>query len=193
MNTKAIPFRPDGDENPAQLVAAEVWTPSALSVPLLRVLADFLLLLIGTMLGGTVGHLLQRSQAFKLSPSELLVGALLYSGIVLCFLQTDNAYPARLQSSARQGDGNGPQSFHQSASGQSCLMHRRQVSSASNGHAGSLALCHHDPRDRPCVGSGECKETSRSHHPPQALTYIRDQTYRSPVFHERPSFAYAGH
>lgn len=93
MNTKAIPFRPDGDENPAQLVAAEVWTPSALSVPLLRVLADFLLLLIGTMLGGTVGHLLQRSQAFKLSPSELLVGALLYSGIVLCFLQTDNAYP----------------------------------------------------------------------------------------------------
>lgn len=93
MNTKAIPFRPDGDENPAQLVAAEVWTPSAVSVPFLRVLADFLLLLTGTVLGGTLGHLLQRSQAFKLSPSELLVGALLYSAIVLCFLQTDNAYP----------------------------------------------------------------------------------------------------
>jgi exopolysaccharide biosynthesis polyprenyl glycosylphosphotransferase len=93
VNTKAIPFRPEEDNAPARSAAVEAWSPSSLSVPFLRVTADFLLVLFGTMMGGAVGHLLQRSQAFMLSPQQLFLGALIYSGIVLCFLQTDNAYP----------------------------------------------------------------------------------------------------
>ena len=93
MITNAIPFRPDRDDRSAQSPAVEEWNPSALSLPVLRVAADFLFVFGGAVLGGVVGHLLQRSQAFRLSPQQLILGTLIYSGIVLCFLQSDNAYP----------------------------------------------------------------------------------------------------
>jgi exopolysaccharide biosynthesis polyprenyl glycosylphosphotransferase len=101
MNTNAIPFPPDGSEEqiaapapiPVQAARAKVWSPSLLSVPLLRVTTDALLLIFGTTVGGSLGHLLQISHTFELSTERLLIGSLIYTGIVLCFLQSDNAYP----------------------------------------------------------------------------------------------------
>jgi len=103
MNTNAIPFPPDGNEQavsaqttivlPVQTAPAKAWSPSLLSVPLLRVVTDSLLLIFGTMVGGSLGHLLQISHTFALSTRHLFIGSLIYTGIVLCFLQSDNAYP----------------------------------------------------------------------------------------------------
>lgn len=103
MNMNAIPFPPDGNEEaisaqtpiviPVQTAPAKGWSPSLLSVPLLRVSTDALLLISGTTLGGTLGHLFQRTHTFELSTHELLIGSLIYTGIVLCFLRSDNAYP----------------------------------------------------------------------------------------------------
>ena len=45
------------------------------------------------MAGGSLGHILQRTHTFELSTQQLLVGSLIYTAIVLCFLQSDNAYP----------------------------------------------------------------------------------------------------
>src|SRR6266568_4654832 len=100
MNTNAIPFPPDGNEGAsaasainAQPVSSKAWSASQLSVPLLRIAADSLLLITGTMAGGSLGHILQRTHTFELSTQQLLIGSLIYSAIVLCFLQSDNAYP----------------------------------------------------------------------------------------------------
>lgn len=101
MNTNAIPYRPEGERAdatpitvvlPPQAVAAE-WSPSAFSLPLLRISADFFLLLFGTVVGGMIGHVFQRTQSFELSPQQLVIGSLIYTGIVLLLLQSDNAYP----------------------------------------------------------------------------------------------------
>jgi exopolysaccharide biosynthesis polyprenyl glycosylphosphotransferase len=101
MNTNAIPYRADGTERveptpisiAVQPTAAVEWSPSHLSVPLVRIASDALLLLAGTVLGGTLGHLLQRTQSFELGSRQLFVGSCIYTGIVLFLLQTDNAYP----------------------------------------------------------------------------------------------------
>lgn len=107
MNTNAIPYRSDSSERveaiPINIAshantattprAVATWSPSHLSVPLVRVFADLVLLLTGTMIGGTLGHLLQRTQSFELGPQQLLIGSLIYTGLVLCLLQSDNAYP----------------------------------------------------------------------------------------------------
>jgi exopolysaccharide biosynthesis polyprenyl glycosylphosphotransferase len=100
MNTNAIPFPPDGNEGasvsralPSQSASTKAWSASKLSVPLLRVAADSLLLIFGTMAGGSLGHILQRTHSFELSTQQLLVGSLIYTCIALCFLQSDNAYP----------------------------------------------------------------------------------------------------
>jgi exopolysaccharide biosynthesis polyprenyl glycosylphosphotransferase len=101
MNTNAIPYQPKGSETadptPIRIATQPVvradWSPSRLSVPLLRVSADLVFLLAGTMIGGMLGHLFQRVQSFELSPQQLVLGSLIYTGIVLAFLQTDKAYP----------------------------------------------------------------------------------------------------
>ena len=101
MNTNAIPYQPEGSERvePTPITfaihsrARSDWSPSSLSVPLVRVAADILLLVVGTMVGGTIGHLFQRTHTFELSTQSLLIGSLMYTGLVLCLLQTDNAYP----------------------------------------------------------------------------------------------------
>ena len=101
MNTNAIPYQPEGRDRveptpisiAVQTGTRREWSPSQLSVPLLRVAADFLLLLSGTMVGGTLGHLFQRTHTFELSQQTLFIGSLIYTALVLCLLQSDNAYP----------------------------------------------------------------------------------------------------
>jgi exopolysaccharide biosynthesis polyprenyl glycosylphosphotransferase len=100
MNSNAISARTDASVFGAQSPAAAVqpggvqdWKASPLSMPLLRISADFLLLLIGTMMGGAVGHVLQRSQTFELTLQQLFIGSLIYSGLTIGLLIGDNAYP----------------------------------------------------------------------------------------------------
>lgn len=101
MNTNAIPYRPEGTERvePTPITIAVPqkpiarWSPSVLSVPILRITSDIVLILTGTMIGGMLGHLLQRTHSFELSRQHLLIGSLIYTGIVLLLLQSDNAYP----------------------------------------------------------------------------------------------------
>ncbi len=102
MNTNAIPFRHDGTKDApsdsvisavASTPATKVWWPSLVSVPLLRVTADFLLVIVGTIVGGWIGHSFQLSHSFALSTQQLLFGSFIYTILVLCFLQSDNAYP----------------------------------------------------------------------------------------------------
>lgn len=101
MNTNAIPYRPEGTEQaeptPINIAVPQKtvskWSPSVLSVPLVRVTSDIVLILTGTMIGGMLGHVLQRTHSFELSRQHLLIGSLIYTGIVLVLLQSDNAYP----------------------------------------------------------------------------------------------------
>jgi len=101
MNTKAIPYQPEEHErvDPTPITIAirpgarNDWSPSLLSVPLVRVVADLVLLLSGTLIGGMIGHLFQRTHSFELSTETLVLGSFMYTGLVLCLLQSDNAYP----------------------------------------------------------------------------------------------------
>ncbi|MGA3131258.1 MAG: exopolysaccharide biosynthesis polyprenyl glycosylphosphotransferase [Terracidiphilus sp.] len=100
MNSNAFSARVDATAYAAQSPAAaaqsgvfEDWKAPPLSMPLLRISADFLLLLIGTMVGGAVGHLLQRSHTFELTLQQLFIGSLVYSGLTIGVLIGDNAYP----------------------------------------------------------------------------------------------------
>lgn len=65
----------------------------SLPMPLLEVSFDIVLLLVGCMAGGILGHLLQRSHAFSISTHRLFVGSLIYSSLFICLLQGEHSYP----------------------------------------------------------------------------------------------------
>jgi exopolysaccharide biosynthesis polyprenyl glycosylphosphotransferase len=77
--------------------AERIGTQKAASYPislmLSRVGIDFLLLLGGTMAGGALGHVLQRTASFVLTPQQLLTGSLVYAALVLSLLVGENGYP----------------------------------------------------------------------------------------------------
>lgn len=101
MSLNAIPYRPRETEqvepNPISIAeqpeVRSKWSASQLSVPLVRITTDFFLLFAGTVIGGALGHLFQLTQSFQLSPQQLIVGSLIYTGIVLALLQSEKAYP----------------------------------------------------------------------------------------------------
>lgn len=90
MNTNAIPRQAGESVYAGSRQGFEEWR---MSMPLLRIAADFLLLVFGAVAGAWIGHLLQRSSSFGLSAQQLLTGSAIYSILVLCLLQGDNAYP----------------------------------------------------------------------------------------------------
>jgi exopolysaccharide biosynthesis polyprenyl glycosylphosphotransferase len=93
MNPNAVSIRTQVAECPARTWSPEESGSYPVSLSAARMSADFILLLIGTMLGGAIGHLLQITTAFSLTPQQLLTGSLLYSALVLSLLVGDNAYP----------------------------------------------------------------------------------------------------
>ena len=93
MNNNAVPLRTQGAEYASQFQAHESASSSPFSLTLSRVGADFLLLLCATMAGGAVGHVLQRTTSFSLTPEQLLLGSLVYSALVLSLLAGENGYP----------------------------------------------------------------------------------------------------
>lgn len=98
--SNAIYARPGATAYGAQSLVAvaqpkvfQDWKASPLSMPLFRISADFLLLLIGTTVGGAIGHLLQRTHTFELTLQQLFIGSLIYSALTIGLLIGDNAYP----------------------------------------------------------------------------------------------------
>jgi exopolysaccharide biosynthesis polyprenyl glycosylphosphotransferase len=92
MTTNAIPLRCNASQSAEQSPALEAGKVYLQSMPFLRTTADFLLMLLGTMSGGLMGHLLQRSQVFALSTQQLFFGSVAYSAIVICLLSAGSGY-----------------------------------------------------------------------------------------------------
>jgi len=90
MNNNAVSLRTQGAEYASQFQAHESASSFPFSLTLSRVGADFLLLLCATMTGGAVGHVLQRTASFSLTPEQLLLGSLVYSALVLSLLAGEN-------------------------------------------------------------------------------------------------------
>lgn len=93
MNNNAVSLRSQTAEYAGQVQAHEATTSSPFSLTLSRLAVDFLLLLAGTMIGGAIGHVLQRTASFQLTPEQLFIGSLLYSALVLSLLVGENGYP----------------------------------------------------------------------------------------------------
>ena len=93
MNDNAVSIRSQTADYAERRQPKAATTSSPLSLTLSRVAVDFLLLLAGTMMGGAIGHVLQRTASFQLTPQQLLIGSLLYSALVLSLLVGENGYP----------------------------------------------------------------------------------------------------
>jgi exopolysaccharide biosynthesis polyprenyl glycosylphosphotransferase len=93
MNHNAVSLRSQGAEYAGEIRTSEATTSFPFALTFSRGAVDFLLLLAGTMIGGAVGHLLQRTASFQLTPQQLLVGSSLYSALVLSLLVGENGYP----------------------------------------------------------------------------------------------------
>jgi exopolysaccharide biosynthesis polyprenyl glycosylphosphotransferase len=93
MNNNAASLASQSAEYIGNIRTHEASTSYPISLTLSRVAVDFLLLLAGTMIGGAVGHVLQRTATFSLTPQQLFAGSLLYSALVLSLLAGENGYP----------------------------------------------------------------------------------------------------
>jgi exopolysaccharide biosynthesis polyprenyl glycosylphosphotransferase len=93
MNQNAVSLRTQTAEYGGRVRASVISNPFPVSLTLSRVAVDFLLLLGGTMAGGAIGHVLQRTASFSLTAQQLFVGSLLYSALVLALLVGENGYP----------------------------------------------------------------------------------------------------
>lgn len=93
MNPNAVSVRTQVTTYPGQTTQREEASSSPTSLLAARMGADFAFLLLGTMGGGAIGHLLQLTSTFTLTPEQLFAGAVLYSALVLSLLVGDNAYP----------------------------------------------------------------------------------------------------
>jgi len=93
MNETAVSLRSRAAVSADHVRARETSTSLSISLTISRVGVDFLLLLACTMLGGAIGHVLQRIASFSLTSQQLLVGSLIYSSLVLSLLVGENGYP----------------------------------------------------------------------------------------------------
>jgi exopolysaccharide biosynthesis polyprenyl glycosylphosphotransferase len=93
MNQNAVSIRPQSADYPGQLRTHEGSNSSPIALTLSRVGIDFLLLVGGIMGGGALGHVLQRTASFSLTPPQLFLGSLVYSALVLSLLVGENGYP----------------------------------------------------------------------------------------------------
>jgi exopolysaccharide biosynthesis polyprenyl glycosylphosphotransferase len=93
MKMNARPAQWNNDrvaENPA---FAEERHSSHVTIPFLELGSDFLLLMLGCIAGGALGHVLQRTATFIVSPRELLLGSLIYSTLFIGLLREQGAHP----------------------------------------------------------------------------------------------------
>ena len=93
MSHNAVSLRSQRTEYVGQIGTQKAATSYPISLLLSRVGLDFLFLLGGTMAGGALGHVLQRTSSFVLTPQQLLLGSLVYSALVLSLLVGENGYP----------------------------------------------------------------------------------------------------
>lgn len=93
MNNNAVSVQTQAAEYAGPIRTQEVSNSYPVWLTLSRVAVDFALLIGATMVGGAVGHLLQITTSFSLTPGQLLIGAVLYSSLVLSLLVGENGYP----------------------------------------------------------------------------------------------------
>jgi exopolysaccharide biosynthesis polyprenyl glycosylphosphotransferase len=93
MNNNAVSLRTESAEYARQIRTPDASSAYSVSLTLSCVSVDFILLVAGTMAGGALGHVLQRTASFQLTPQQLFVGALVYSALVLSLLASENGYP----------------------------------------------------------------------------------------------------
>lgn len=93
MSHNAVSLRSQRAEYAGQILAREGSNSYPISLTLSCVGVDFLLLLATTMIGGMLGHALQRTASFSLAPRQLFVGSLVYAVLVLSLLVGENGYP----------------------------------------------------------------------------------------------------
>jgi exopolysaccharide biosynthesis polyprenyl glycosylphosphotransferase len=93
MNNNAVSLQSPSAQYAGQIRTPETSSSDPISLTLSRVAVDFLLLVAGTMFGGAIGHVLQRTTSFSLTPQQLFIGSLVYSTLVLSLLVGENGYP----------------------------------------------------------------------------------------------------
>ena len=93
MSHNAVSLRSQAAEYAGQIRPHPASNSFPISLTLSCVGVDILLLLAGTMAGGALGHLLQRTASFTLTPQQLFLGSLVYSALVLSLLVGENGYP----------------------------------------------------------------------------------------------------
>ena len=93
MSHNAVSLRSQRAEYAGQVRPNEASNSFPFSLTLTCVGVDFLLLLAGTMAGGALGHVLQRTASFSLTPQQFFIGSLAYSALVLSLLVGENGYP----------------------------------------------------------------------------------------------------
>ena len=87
MKMNARPAQWNDDRVAEHSEIAEGRQSSNLAMPFLELGSDFLLLMIGCIAGGALGHLLQRTTSFSVSPRQLLFGSLIYSTLFVTLLR----------------------------------------------------------------------------------------------------------
>jgi len=93
MNQNAVSVHSRSAEYTGQIRGRDASGSSPISLTLSRVAVDFLLLVGGTMAGGALGHVLQRTASFVLTPQQLAIGSVVYATLVLSLLVGENGYP----------------------------------------------------------------------------------------------------
>jgi len=93
MKMNARPAHWNDDRVAAHSEIAEGRQSSNVALPFLELGSDFLLLMFGCVAGGALGHLLQRTTSFSVSPRQLLFGSLIYSTLFVTLLREQGTHP----------------------------------------------------------------------------------------------------
>jgi lipopolysaccharide/colanic/teichoic acid biosynthesis glycosyltransferase len=93
MSHNAVSLRSRQAAYSEQIGMQKASAPFPISMILSRVGVDFVLLLAGTMAGGAIGHVLQRTSSFVLTSEQLFLGSVVYSALVLSLLVGEHGYP----------------------------------------------------------------------------------------------------
>ena len=93
MKMNARPAQWNDDRVAEHSGIAEERQSSNVAIPFLELGSDFLLLMLGCIVGGALGHLLQRTTSFTVSPRQLLFGSLIYSTLFVTLLREQGAHP----------------------------------------------------------------------------------------------------
>ncbi len=92
MSTQAIPPHRDDVQVVTAAATFDAHRASLLSITAAEIAVDFVLLLTGAIIGGLLGHMLQRSSSFVVQPYGLFASSLVFAALFTWLLQAHRAY-----------------------------------------------------------------------------------------------------